>query len=291
MVIVRAQGGLGNQMYQYALYKVFLKYGKDCRMSLYSYTDKFITKSAVMHAKGYLIDDVFGTKTIKSNKKDDEKLGSVKMDTIGRLLRKYGFYKKTHFQEEQYPKLIFNEKLFSMDNVYLDGYWQSVHYLEIVEKELRQQFEFARQLEGKNEDILRQIQSSNAVSIHVRRNDYVSSGVYVLLGEEYYSKAINLIRSKVDKPLFFCFGDDMEWCKKNIIGEDIIYVDWNKDDNSYIDMQLMSNCKHNITANSSFSFWGAWLNSYEEKCVIRPKYFYNNHQDPIDYWPEEWISM
>lgn len=289
MVIVRAQNGLGAQMYHYALYQAFLKCGKDCRMSLYYYKYHFYKRYGAIHEKSYQVDDVFGTKTIISSKKDDEKLGSI--DIQGRILRRLGIYKKTYFREAEYPQQIFNEKIFTMDNVYLDGYWQSYHYLDLVETELRQQFQFSQQLDERNESILQQIRLSNSVSIHVRRTDYLKVNFFTILGKDYYNKAIATMRRKIKNPLFFCFSDDIAWCRENIVGNDIIYVDWNTGKDSYIDMRLMSNCKHNIIANSTFSFWGAWLNSNPQKCVIRPEHFSRNGQDAIDRWPQEWLQI
>lgn len=294
MIIVRAQNGLGSQMYQYALYQLFLKRGKDCRVSLYYYKYHFHKRDNAVHEKSYLVDDVFGTKTILSTKQEDEKLGSI--DIPGRILRRLGIHKKTYFQEIQYlkrtaNKQIFNEKILTMDNVYLDGYWQSYHYLDLVDAELRQQFQFPKPLNEKNQSLLRQMQRTNSVSIHVRRNDYLAVDYFVNLGKDYYDRAMALMRRKVEKPVFFCFSDDIPWCRKNIAGGDIVYVDGNTGKNSYIDMQLMSHCKHNIIANSTFSFWGAWLNPNPGKCVIRPERFSRKGPEGSDRWPKEWLII
>jgi hypothetical protein len=111
---------------------------------------------------------------------------------------------------------------------------------------------------------------------------------------DYYNKAIKIIINKVENPIFFIFSDDINWCKENIKIKDheIIYVDWNVGDNSYIDMQLMSTCKHNIMANSSFSWWSAWLNKNKDKIVISPyKWFNSDDMDCSDLIPESWIRI
>lgn len=142
---------------------------------------------------------------------------------------------------------------------------------------------------------MEQIRASNSVSLHVRRGDYVSnqkikkdaltpSGVCT---EKYYFNAIEYIQAQIENPEFFVFSDDIEWCRQNLRLESAHYADWNVGKESFVDMQLMSCCKHNIISNSTFSWWGAWLNGNPGKMVLVPdKWYYNGHIGDIlcDDW-------
>ena len=148
-------------------------------------------------------------------------------------------------------------------------------------------------------EILNEIENSNSISIHIRRGDYMSPENYNMYGciatPTYYKKAIKVIEEKVENPTFFVFSNDMDWVKKNIqINSRVFYIDINSGNGSYKDMQLMSNCKHNIIANSSFSWWGAWLNENKNKIVIAPKKWINREDvdsDKIELFCEGWTLL
>lgn len=153
----------------------------------------------------------------------------------------------------------------------------------------------------KNQKILEKITQTNSVSIHVRRGDYYNNeSAFKIHGnittKKYYENALEFIKEKVKNPVFFVFSDEFEWVKKNLYffsnyGE-VHIIDWNKGFDSYIDLQLMSNCKHNIIANSSFSWWAAWLNKNKNKIVISPKKWVNNiNENKIDIIPNNWIKI
>lgn len=179
-------------------------------------------------------------------------------------------------------------------NLYLGG-WHSEKYYCLVEKEIRSLFKFdVGKLNVKSFNLKEQLDNCNAVSLHVRRGDYVNELNKNKFGDicsiEYYRKSINYIRKRVDNPVFIVFSDDIEWTKNNIYLENCIYVDWNKGKDSWQDMCLMSFCKHNINANSTFSWWGAWLNNNRNKIVIVPNSFIRGISTP-DLYPEKWIKI
>ena len=130
-----------------------------------------------------------------------------------------------------------------------------------------------------------------SVSVHVRRGDYLlpKNAVYIRLSKEYYDKVMSYFTQRFDNVHFYVFSDGIDWCRENFKADRITFIDWNTGDDSYKDMQLMSLCKHNIIANSSFSSWAAWLNANPDKIVIRPKEYKTDGQDY--YWPDEWIAM
>jgi hypothetical protein len=176
------------------------------------------------------------------------------------------------------------------------GYWQSSKYFSDYEKEIREDFQFIKPLDRKNLSVLKKIEKTSSASIHIRRGDYVSNSkinkVHGTCSITYYRKAINHLKRKFPNSAFFVFSDDPNWVKENIKINNATYVDWNQGKNSYKDMQLMSRCKHNIIANSSFSWWGAWLNCNPKKIIIAPKIWFN---DPIaqekskELIPKTWI--
>lgn len=182
-------------------------------------------------------------------------------------------------------------------NTYLHGYFQSEKYFIHHEALIRKDFEFTESPTEKNTEALNKIRNSNAVSVHVRRGDYVSlaaaSAFHGLMGVEYYSAAAKVISDKTRMPLtFFIFSDDPQWCKENLKLEgEMHFIDWNSGKSSYEDMRLMSNCKHHIIANSSFSWWGAWLNPSKDKIVIAPKQWFNDSSDQTDIIPAAWIRL
>ena len=152
------------------------------------------------------------------------------------------------------------------------------------------------ELSEKNKNILEEIKKRNSISIHIRRGDYVNDiNAKKILGDNcnllYYQKAIEYIYSVITSPFFYIFSDEPEWVKNNFsFLENSLIIDWNKGKDSWQDMMLMSHCKHNIIANSSFSWWGAWLNNNNNKIVIAPKKWFNTFEAPYIV-PNEWIRI
>jgi hypothetical protein len=172
---------------------------------------------------------------------------------------------------------LFDEKvIFMSGDVYFDGYWQNELYFRNYEEIIRSSYKFKKDLNNQNREMLNMIKRKNSVSIHIRRGDYVGVKLWENICDvQYYVNAISCIKNRITNPMFFIFSDDVTWCRANlnslVVPDEVVYVDWNKGVDSYIDMQLMSKCKHNIIANSSFSWWGAWLNTNQDKIVIAPR--------------------
>ncbi len=178
-----------------------------------------------------------------------------------------------------------------VDTVYLTGYWQVHNIADAISADLRKEFSFREAPKGRNAELLRQIQSAeNPVSLHIRRGDYtLAVEGNVALPMDYYAKAIAKIRQSVGEPTFFVFSDDMAFAKENFRDLPAVFVDHNDSFSAHEDLRLMSSCRHNIIANSSFSWWGAWLNSHPDKIVIAPRNWMvgkSAHYD--DLLPREW---
>ena len=290
MIIVRVTGGLGNQMFQYAMYKSLEKKGKLVKLDSKSFYE---TKK---EHNGYELERIFDIKPNKPTKEDLEKFDENNISTLFKIKRKLFGDKKFVYDTKEY---VFNKDLYKLKNSYLNGYWQSIKYFEGIENDIKKDFRFKNQLDNKNLEILNEIENSNSISIHIRRGDYMSPENYNMYGciatPTYYKKAIKVIEEKVENPTFFVFSNDMDWVKKNIqINSRVFYIDINSGNGSYKDMQLMSNCKHNIIANSSFSWWGAWLNENKNKIVIAPKKWINREDvdsDKIELFCEGWTLL
>jgi len=143
--------------------------------------------------------------------------------------------------------------------------------------------------EEKNIRLLESMKNRNTVSIHVRRGDYIEhptlGGVCNL---KYYLNSIKYIKANVQDPFFIIFSNDIAWCKDSLDLDNSVYVDWNTGTSSFKDMQLMSLCKNNIIANSSFSWWGAWLNDNNNKIIVCPNKWLNDKNIGIDVMPPQW---
>jgi hypothetical protein len=296
MVKVFVFGGLGNQMFQYAAARVLAD-----RLRVELCIDKSLLniRSKNTTPRNYELDLFF----LKHHKKTTSSkirnflfhkiYPQIKNSIFGKIIA--GYY---NLYEETDPYKFDPEFLSQPDNILLSGYFQSEKYFVSCEEIIRKCFTFKNRLSGINLEIAEKIKETNSVSIHIRRGDYVSNkklaGIYAETSTGYYEKAIDHIRQKLDNPAFFVFSDDPEEAKKIISFPQTTYIDWNTGANSYIDMQLMSLCKHNIIANSSFSWWGAWLNNNNDKIVIAPSiWFKDEHKNNSikDLIPEKWTQI
>jgi hypothetical protein len=182
------------------------------------------------------------------------------------------------------------------DDVYLDGYWQSDLYFKDIRNILLSELQPIAKPGKENQALLEKMEEENSVALHIRRGDYLSNplaakhhGVCPL---HYYQEAIQIIVSKVQNPHFYVFSDDLEWAKKNLdLQFPVIFVGNNKGDQAFQDLRLISNCKHQIIANSSFSWWGAWLNLNPDRIVIAPKKWFLVDKDTSTLFPSDWLII
>ena len=193
--------------------------------------------------------------------------------------------------------LTFNKEIASLpERSYITGYWQSEKYFQDYEALIREQFTFKPQLSGKNSQYVEQIQNSNAISLHIRRGDYVSNlntnAVHGTCTIAYYQKAMAYVEDQTPTPIYYVFSDDVAWVKVNLnIAGECYFINHNQRLESFNDMRLMSLCKHHIIANSSFSWWGAWLNSKKDKIVIAPRRWFANGADSTTHVPKDWLRV
>ncbi len=289
MVLVEIEGGLGNQMFQYAAGKAL-----SIRLSkpLFLTDDVFKISSDAGSMQSYF---PFAGYSIASPLL---KRSFIETSFNNKLKRLTGFGHKKTYQEKG---ILYNKKVESLTTpIYLKGFWQSEKYFHTYKDEIRESFQFDIDSCRVNKEIANAIQSCNAVSVHVRRGDYITNQEnfkkHGVCDMNYFSRAFTLIEERIENPTYVVFTDDIEWVKKELlpIRKDAFVVDGNNNSNSWIDMYLMTLCKHNIIANSTFSWWGAWLNNNLEKVIIAPeKWFALTHlnEQSTDLIPAEWIKI
>jgi hypothetical protein len=292
MIISELSGGLGNQMFQYACgrslaMKTNGSFYLDPR-PLYNIDESIFIKRPfelnVFKARINFSSEFYKQIFFPSNH-------------IGRRLFKKIFgFKVVAEQGFNYSNILENK----CGNIYLKGYWQSEKYFEGISDVIRSDFAFMAKVNAETEAVSRQILESNSISIHVRRGDYVTSetakAFHGFIGLQYYLDAIKIFAERFNDAKYYIFSDDSEWVKQYLLNNinDGTIVMHNKGADSWQDMYLMSLCKHNIIANSSFSWWGAWLNKNPEKVVIAPKNWFAKNEmnlQTIDLIPSKWIRI
>lgn len=289
MIITRLIGGIGNQMFQYAAGRRLANtHNTDLFLDLTGFTSDTLRKYELdifrIHAK---IASPELIQHVPFSRKDAVRLG------IRHLF--FGEIRALFIKE---PSIAFNKTVVSLpDNVYLDGYWQSEKYFAEIADILRKDFSFVPPPSAINQELLEEIGGCNSVSVHVRRGDYVSNPIakkiHGVLGIDYYIRALNLMEENVKDPQIFVFSDDIPWVRENLkTNLPLHFIDFNGVEKNYEDLRLMINCQHNIIANSSFSWWGAWLGSNSEKIVIAPKKWFNqSNMGTKDLIPDSWIKI
>ena len=283
-VIVKFIGGLGNQMFQYATgCALAKKHGVRLLLDISPFQEYKLHKYSLGH---YNIIENFATMS------DTAPFLNVK----NRNLMKYlPFLTNNKIVTEKIFE--YNPLVNKYGNVYLDGFWQTEKYFQDIAELIRQEFTVKNSPQGEDLRLINEMADCNAVSLHVRRTDYVTNksalAIHGVCDLDYYREAIELMVSKIDNPVFYIFSDDHQWVRENMkLDYKTIFVTHNNADTNYEDLRLMSSCKHNILANSSFSWWGAWLNSNPNKIVIGPKrWFTDPNKNVKDLLPANWIAI
>lgn len=291
MIVVNIGGGLANKMFMYAMYMAIREIRDDV------FVDEASFKASYSFEE-MSIKDVFPHIEFPEFKSKYKFWSERNTSNVARLIRKIlENITRSYYREGSYeyrPSLIPNLP----KDCYLRGYWQTEKYFLPIEKKVRETFVFPDFTEEKNIEVSNQMMKENSVSIHIRKGrDYMRPGGtgHGTCTKKYYDDAIKYISDRVEAPVFYVFSDNPEWVKENITSIDYTLVNWNpvSGPTNYRDIQLMSCCKHNIIANSSFSWWGAWLNNNVDKIVIGPKIWFNpeNRKQPKDLICESWVAI
>jgi hypothetical protein len=220
--------------------------------------------------------------------------GLIRHKKDGRILfaleNLVGKHKHVYYE----PFLSFDKNVLSkQDGTFLKGYWQSEKYFTDKNK-IMEDLEIIKSPTEKNTQIKAKIEECNSISLHIRRGDYVSNSTHGTCDLGYYNKAVQFFINKYGSNFeVFAFSDDPSWVQKNLeLPVKINFISNNSSNNSYEDLRLMTCCKHNIIANSSFSWWGAWLNKNPKKCVIAPKQWFADIKIANkDITPRNWLRI
>jgi hypothetical protein len=290
MIVVNLMGGLGNQMFQYAMGR---------RLALHHQTELFLdctflnTENPLHITREYEL-GIFNIHAQIATEKELKKFKTSNgiVSRIRNIFPGLFTYKQITQKSHAFNPAI----LRAPDNSWLNGFWQSEKYFIDIENTIRTDFEFKSPVQGSNKTLAEKISSCESVSIHVRRGDYTKPEVLAFHGmcsPDYYYQGIETLSKKTTIQELFLFSDDTAWVKQNMqFRLPVTYIDHNTGKNSFEDMRLMSLCKHNIIANSSFSWWAAWLNAHKNKTVIAPKTWIADKQvETTDVIPENWLQL
>jgi hypothetical protein len=294
MDVVVISNGLGNQMSQFAFYLQ--------KRAIDENVIWIVDKNSAFDHNGFELDKVFGINYQNTFRKEAIHLfyricGIKKYKFLSKPLLMFLKFCGITIIEEDYH-YNFNHQILNSSGgtlTFYKGGWHSPHYFKAVASEVRRLFKFNHALlDSVNLTYAKSILDSSSVSIHVRRGDYFNSTNYQTFGKvctiEYYAKAIKELEKSNENLKYFIFTNDSEWVIKNFDFIDFELIDHNKGSNSWIDMYLMSLCKHHVNANSTFSWWGAWLSDYKSGITIVPREFIYNREF-VDIYPEAWTKI
>ncbi len=298
MIIMKLQGGLGNQLFQYALgRRLALKNATELKLDISRYHEE--TEPRKFALPHFSIDAGIATAA-------DYRLMRLpnpqSRNFFARVVRKaFRMIESTRGTEKRAyvlePSLEFCPDILKIEgSAYLSGDWQSEEYFISIRETLRKDLALKAAPSPLMTDWIRRMQACNAVSLHIRRGDYVQNAktnqFHGVCSLDYYDAAMRLICESVQDPVYFVFSDDIGWARQNLRtnGPALFVSDESIPD--YEEMVLMSRCSHNIIANSSFSWWGAWLNAHEEKIVIAPSRWFNAEAANLKMrLPPAWIRI
>ncbi|QWC95521.1 alpha-1,2-fucosyltransferase [Polynucleobacter paneuropaeus] len=286
MIIVKINGGLGNQMFQYAACKALA----DLKSTSFKVD---ITKlNDENNHNGYELERVFQiSNSIAKSHEVKSILGVWRNNPLYKIRKKLNFLFSGRLYIEK--SIDFDASFYDLcDNTYLDGYFQSQNYFLKSLCSIRNNFKFRDGLDQENEEIANLIKIENSVSVHVRRGDYEGNNFYANCTNEYYLSAMEFISSKTRNPLFFIFSDDIKWAENNFRHrKDLKFVKNNCGLKSFNDMHLMSLCRHHINANSSFSWWASFLSEFDRGITIAPKNWFRDKLLPHTIHMPNWILL
>lgn len=308
VIIIEVMGGLGNQMQQYALYQKMKSLGKEAKLDVSWFFDENRQKS-VLAARSLEL-EWFDRLPMECCTAEEKRALLGNGGFFGKVKKKLLPGTNRHFQETG----MYHPEIFELNDAYLSGFWACEKYYGDILPKLRELIVFPKQEEEtgstetfaetgqafadsvdatrRNRELMERMGREVSVSLHIRRGDYLDPENAAMFGgictDAYYEAAVDFIRERFPNAHFYVFSDDPAYAKEHYREPDFTVVDWNTGKNSLFDMQLMSCCKHNICANSTFSFWGARLNPSPDKIMIRPAKHKNGQDVGMERMQELW---
>lgn len=288
MIIIRLKGGLGNQFFQYAAGRAL---AQRRQTELVMDTSWFGNLPNGNTYRKFELDKFF----IEARLATFEESSNFRF-YHGRIMRRLPFLpRKWHHGLEE--KFEFDSKILMLpDNTYLDGYWQSHLYFDEISGLIRRELQPDLPPGDRNQDLINKMVEFNSVAIHIRRGDYITNAsalkTHGVCELDYYSRAIKIIIERVPNPYFYIFSDDINWSRDNLnVPGPVEYIGHNKNEEAFQDLRLIASCRHQIIANSSFSWWGAWLNPSAQKIVVAPRKWFLVDKNISTLLPKDWILV
>jgi len=270
MITVKLNGGLGNQMFQYALGRCLAEKNKTkLRLDISGLLSRLPKKNFTY--RDFTLDDFKINYSLNfcSNIARITGLHNLLFVLSYAYLRVRNIIRPTIIEKGQFE---FNREVLELkDGVYLDGSWQNEKYFIEIADIIRAEFALNENLDIEEADWLKNIQENNSVAVHIRRGDYVSLNLDSICNLNYYHAAMEIMKEKIGDLQFFIFSDDPKWAADNFKDMSMNIVSSDEYRSPCVDLYLMSQCKHQIIANSSYSWWAAWLNNNKNKIIIAPK--------------------
>jgi hypothetical protein len=291
MIITKIMGGLGNQMFQYAVGRsLALKNTTDLKLDISHYSQQPEDSPEVTRSFDL---DIFNIQaSIASGDEVMRLAGRSRSDVVNKVLRKILGPRSSHFVERTY--LYDPDVLKLPDNTYLDGYFQTEKYFCDIEEIIRTDFTFKDEMSLNAMKLAGQIDASNSVCVHVRRTDFLTNSAFGGQDVDYFERGETIISSRISEPKYFVFSDDIEWCQDNLSfqSEAIFVADDFGPRKFRDDLRLMVRCKNYIISNSSFAWWAVWLNRIRDKIVIAPTTWVHHPDYPSDdLLPHSWLRV
>ncbi|MDD3877884.1 MAG: alpha-1,2-fucosyltransferase [Bacteroidales bacterium] len=306
MILSRIQGGLGNQMFQYALGRsLSLKLNKKLYLDISG-----MSRHVEGHLDRFFMLDAFN---IKASIADEKILKKVKFGNIWDIIfsptqihfKQLVFDEmpdnKSYYKNSAYKVLPLTYKFYRdimesrKGTIIFDGYWQSYKFFSNIEDTLKEDFVIQKKLNPQIKGLHEQIKACGSIAIHIRRSDYLTTEYgqkyYATIPMMYYQKALEYVSNKVKDMKTYIFSDDIEWCRTYFKPPlETIYI---SNEDPVEDFLLMQSCKHQIIANSTFSWWTAWLNQNPQKIIISPAQWYQHvgEEEMDELLPESWIKI
>jgi hypothetical protein len=293
MIIVRLAGGLGNQMFQYAAGRAHsLRRGVPLKLDLSWFQGQTSRRFNL---------DCFRIAAISLSAEESiALLASFHANWFRKILlriKQFSSWRSDPLYVVERNSRFDRRVVGAPGNVYLVGFWQSEKYFKDATNVIREDLSFKEPAVGRNADLVQRIQDCCSVAVHVRRGDYIANSnayqVHGVCSPEYYSKATKRIRGAFPQSVFFVFSDDPVWTQSHLpVSHPVFYLNHNRVEQAWEDLRLMTHCRHHIIANSSFSWWGAWLATEPNKTVIAPKrWFADPKRDDRDIIPSSWVRI
>lgn len=297
-------GGLGNQLFQYSTGRALsIRLNTELKLDLTFFENPKYQKVFRLDKFNLPYQVASSTDFHHLKSHNNIYLFTSLLSRIGIHMKTFPFIKRTHVFEDDLLMLLDMNNIQDI-NYYLEGWFGSEDYFIKTRSILIDELNMDRLLSKDNLILQREIKNCNSIALHIRRKDYLTNSHFITLSIDYYLKAIENIRLKFDNPIFYFFSDDIEWVKKEYSSiENAKFVDNNSYADSFYtttgdieDLMIMRSCKHNIIANSTFSWWGAWLNENQDKIVIAPQKWYNAKKaqkkyEKGNFLPKTWIKI